>query len=595
VPASVLAPPIDDSIDGERICMRRRFLYTLSLAFSVVAGSRPTTAQADVVISEILYEAQGADRNLQAKRPYDRQWVELFNAGDETVDLAGWQVGNVRDGVWTSPFPSGTRLDPRAALVVTGDPATFDADWGRALPRVKVQSFPDLPSEPTAPNKVVAIRDADGAVRDSVDYGAAGWPKVRGGDGHSVYALPAGLTARGNDLGENWRPASQGVYGARFTRPYGPSENHASPGIVVAEPQAPFAPSADAAWSMVVLPDTQNYVRDAGDMSILLDQMEWIKKSKDAFKIQLVLQEGDVVNQNGGKTHPGEQSAVQQWANARQAFSQLDGVLPYVMATGNHDYGTTNSQTRQTKFNDCFKATDNPLVDPAHGGILQGVMTLGSLENAYYELTAPDGRKLLVISLEFWPRQQAVEWANSIVKQPRFSNHTAILLTHAYMNSNETRCGFGKDKFGMGPDGNDGQELWNKLVRKHANFTMTLSGHFGGDQVAYLRSVGDRGQVVHQMLLNSQFEANGGNGWLRVLEFLADGQTVRVRTFSPYLGVYRTDAANQFEFAITPVGKSPATRQASESEARATPQGRRPAKVRPASLRSGERPQPVAR
>jgi hypothetical protein len=157
-----------------------------------------------------------------------------------------------------------------------------------------------------------------------------------------------------------------------------------------------------------------------------------------------------------------------------------------------------------------------------------------------------------------------------------------VLLTHAYMDANERRSEFGKVSFAMGPDGNNGQQLWNKLVRNHANFSMTFNGHVGGDSVAYLKSVGDHGNAVHQMLFNSQFEARGGNGWLRVIEFLADGRTVRVRTYSTLLGVYRTDAANQFEFSLSPVG-TPSAKNAANASA---PQKRKRARARQASVRS---------
>jgi hypothetical protein len=55
------------------------------------------------------------------------------------------------------------------------------------------------------------------------------------------------------------------------------------------------------------------------------------------------------------------------------------------------------------------------------------------------------------------------------------------------------------------------------------------------------------------MLLNTQFETNGGNGWFRVLEFLEDGKTVRVRTYSPFLDLMRTDPANSFTFQLSPL------------------------------------------
>ena len=61
-------------------------------------------------------------------------------------------------------------------------------------------------------------------------------------------------------------------------------------------------PSADAAWSMVILPDTQNYSKSAVDSPIFTQQTQWIRDNRDAFKIQVVLQEGDVVNKNNNET-----------------------------------------------------------------------------------------------------------------------------------------------------------------------------------------------------------------------------------------------------------------------------------------------------
>ena len=91
------------------------------------------------------------------------------------------------------------------------------------------------------------------------------------------------------------------MYGAYWRGAGGDSENHASPGFVATQQQAPFAPSPDAAWSMVIVPDTQNYVaRDHAHLNILQGQMDWIVANKEAFNIQVVLQEGDIVNRNSG-------------------------------------------------------------------------------------------------------------------------------------------------------------------------------------------------------------------------------------------------------------------------------------------------------
>jgi hypothetical protein len=335
-----------------------------------------------------------------------------------------------------------------------------------------------------------------------------------------------------------------GAYGARFIN--GAEENHGSPGFVDTLPQSPFTPSHDAAWSMVVIPDSQNYVKSFADRPIFTQMTEWIRDHRDAFKIQAVLHEGDIVNNNNvSNPTSGDQNSMQQWQNARASMHVLNGHVPYVMAAGNHDYGTTDAQNRQTFFNEYFKPTDNPLVDPARGGILKGTMNPGELQNAYYEFETPDGRRMLILALEWEPRPATVAWANEIAASPEYADHTAVLLTHAYLLGNSNRYGGSRVEADA-----DGAELWQNLVSRHSNFEMTFNGHFGGDGAGYATGRGNS-TVVHQMFFNTQFETFGGDGWLRVVEFLEDGTTVRVRTFSPFHDMIRTHAEFQFEFKIS--------------------------------------------
>jgi len=519
-----------------------RLLLTLSIfsALHVVANVR-----AEIVISEIMYNPGGVDFSSSSSPAYNREWIELYNNGNDWIDLAGWQVGDSQDNTWATPFPSRTILGPGQALVVTGDAPTFDSIWGTGIQRIGVADFPIFANAPTPTDETVAVRNESGAVLDRVNYDDAfGWPRANGSQGQSIFALPGGLTSSGNDIGANWKPSTFGAYGARFVG--GEEANHGSPGFVAQVPQAPFIPSSDAAWSMVIIPDSQNYVKSSADRSIFTQMTEWIRDQRDAFNIQVVLHEGDVVNNNNtNNPTTGDQTSAQQWQNARNSMAVLNGHLPYIMAAGNHDYGTTNAQNRNTFFNDYFKATDNPLVDPVHGGILKGTMNPGELQNAYYEFQAPDRRKMLILALEWEPRPATVAWANQIAALPEYADHTAILLTHAYLLGSDNR--YSGSNVAIDADGN---ELWQNLVSRHGNFEMTFNGHFGGDGAGYSTARGD-GTVVHQMFFNTQFETHGGGGWLRVVEFLEDGTTVRVRTYSPFYDMARTNAQYEFEFQIS--------------------------------------------
>jgi hypothetical protein len=233
-------------------------------------------------------------------------------------------------------------------------------------------------------------------------------------------------------------------------------------------------------------------------------------------------------------------------------MSILDGHVPYIITAGNHDLGTHSAETRDTQFNEYFQASQNPFNDGRLGGILKGTMEPNKLENAFFQVKGPDGRDLLIFSLEFWPRQAVVNWANQVAALPTYADHTAVLLTHSYLNHNNTRTNAPPSSYpGISDDYNDGEQLWQELVKVNGNFEMTFSGHVGGDGVAYLKSVNNDGVDVHQMLINAQFETNGGNGWFRLVEFLKDGKTARVRSFSPFLGYARTDAANTYQIVLT--------------------------------------------
>ncbi len=48
------------------------------------------------------------------------KWVEIFNTGDEPVDVTGWMV-KIVDGAWTGPIALGGIIEPRGFLAVDGD------------------------------------------------------------------------------------------------------------------------------------------------------------------------------------------------------------------------------------------------------------------------------------------------------------------------------------------------------------------------------------------------------------------------------------------------------------------------------------------
>jgi hypothetical protein len=102
----------------------------------------------------------------------------------------------------------------------------------------------------------------------------------------------------------------------------------------------------------------------------------------------------------------------------------------------------------------------------------------------------------------------------------------------------------------------DGEELWNELVSKHENFILTLNGHVLGDGLGRLTSATPGKREVHQMLVNFQMRPQGGDGWLRLLEFRPDGQTVQVYDYSPTRNERNESPQNQFAMKVSGVAAS---------------------------------------
>ena len=89
---------------------------------------------------------------------------------------------------------------------------------------------------------------------------------------------------------------------------------------------------------------------------------------------------------------------------------------------------------------------------------------------------------MLIFSLEWEPRPATVAWANQIAGQSQYADYTAVLLTHNYLQGDNTR----NTATNVAADCS-GQELWDGLIKTNSNFEMVFNGHFGGDGEGFLR------------------------------------------------------------------------------------------------------------
>jgi hypothetical protein len=121
-----------------------------------------------------------------------------------------------------------------------------------------------------------------------------------------------------------------------------------------------------------------------------------------------------------------------------------------------------------------------------------------------------------------------LEWAGTICRL--FPAHNVIVATHSYLNLK------GRSTAAVKVDGstaNSGEDMWNKLVRRHSNIFLVVCGHVGG--VNLLLSQNDAGSQVIEILTDYQNLARGGEGWLRTMKFVPSDSKIYVEAYSPLL------------------------------------------------------------
>lgn len=348
------------------------------------------------------------------------------------------------------------------------------------------------------------------------------------------------------------------------------------------EPQIPVYPALEeeGSFSMIMVPDPQSYVKFAANQPLFELQTAWIAQNIKRLNIKATLFTGDMVEQNNKlisaplpNEYNGDQTSRQQWEAISRGLARLDNRLPYIACQGNHDLGYIAAEYRYSMMPDYIYPERNMAFEKtlvSTGANYEGIHTM---ENAAFEFHDKAWGDLLVISFEFAPRDEALDWARQLIESERFVNHKVIILTHSFLATNGERIV--EEGYKLTPR-NWAQAVWDKLIYPSKNIKMVLCGHTGnppkikdGEKVNYQPTTCYRvdkaadGHEVVQMMFNSQngdgsWNGNGGDCWLRILEFRPDGKTIGVRTFSPLFAqsrltkhlAWRTDAYDQYLLTI---------------------------------------------
>ena len=303
---------------------------------------------------------------------------------------------------------------------------------------------------------------------------------------------------------------------------------------------AGFAVTACAQpFSIVLLPDTQNYANSSSNAPLFTQQTRWSVdqvQGANPDNIVFVSHLGDVVSSGDSLT---------QLNRADTSLSILDGgladsIIPWSVLPGNHDYADTgNKNTGTDDYLDFF--------GPAR---FAGKSWFGGAEasgNNTYQFFEGSGQTYLHLALEWQPTVNVtngpvrdpspVEWAQSIINDN--PGIPTIVSTHAYLDDN--------------PPGqaSDGEALWNELIRRNDQIIMVLNGHYHSagvptnDGEYHQVSFNDFASPVIEVLQDYQDYPRGGDGWLRIVTFDPAADTVRFQTYSPVRDEFQTETVAQ--------------------------------------------------
>ena len=278
------------------------------------------------------------------------------------------------------------------------------------------------------------------------------------------------------------------------------------------------------------------YHTNGGLINNYVNSVNWIlHKYSQGYNIKAVLQTGDLTHNN----------LESQWISFRDNTSELAQTIPYISTIGDHDYkwyeGIYIDDRNDTHFNEYvgFDKLKSHIVAQYEEGHYENIF----VENEI------NGEKIYIITLEFGPRPEVVEWANSYIKSHQ--DIKFILLNHEYLESggglrtstSKLKCKIRirKSKY-LTPE-----KLWNQLIKGNDNILCVLCGHVGS-LYAITYSMNDYGREVPQIQHNIQ-NSNYRNGyWLMQWKFPRNSDSAFVSIVNTRDNCYYADTLSLFKF-----------------------------------------------
>ncbi len=263
-------------------------------------------------------------------------------------------------------------------------------------------------------------------------------------------------------------------------------------------------PVKDGQFSFVWFSDTQYYSESYPH--IFENQVNWIVDAAEGLNLKYVFHTGDLVDKHYDP---------KQWEVADSNMKILDDAnIPYGVLAGNHDVGHKGNDYEnyyqyfgEDRYNDRDYFGESYLNNRGH-----------------YDLISAEGNDFIMVYMGWGVDQDGIDWMNEVLE--KYPNRKAVLNFHEYLLASGSRSPIG-------------DKIFEEVVVPNENVHAVLGGHYHNSQKLEDR-IDDDGdgkpdRTVYQMLANYQAGPEGGQGFLRILTFDPETNTMDMTAYSPYL------------------------------------------------------------
>lgn len=272
---------------------------------------------------------------------------------------------------------------------------------------------------------------------------------------------------------------------------------------IEATPYTANVDEEDDDFSIMWFTDTQYYAEYYPN---IFDRVtDWTVEEYQKGTFEYVIHTGDIVN---------KADDIKQWEIADYNMKKLDlAGVPYGVLAGNHDsiingidYSNYKNYFGEDRFND----------KSWYGGSMDN-------NRNHYDLVSFNGYDFVILYIGFGTEteEETIQWANEVLST--YSDRNAIVGLHAYLETNATRSEMS-------------QAFFDKVVVPNENVKMILSGHYHGAALNVAEIANEDGSTreVFEVLTDYQAGSEGGEGYLRLINFDPEEGTVNFSTYSPY-------------------------------------------------------------